>query len=163
MSEYASGMARGVGPKARLVVYMVCWKAGCFDLDILAAFDRAIADGVAVISVSIGGGYVPYYLDCITLGPFAATAKRVFVASSARNDGPTGLSVTNLAPWLTTVGAGSIDRNFPADVTLGNGKTLPGVSLYSVGHLVYLGKAGGLSIALCMESGCRQGEDRGMQ
>ncbi|ERN18248.1 subtilisin-like protease SBT1.6 [Amborella trichopoda] len=168
MSGYASGIARGVAPKGRLAVYKVCWKAGCFDSDILAAFDRAIADGVDVISVSIGGGSVPYYLDCIALGSFGATAKGVFVASSAGNDGPTGLSVTNLAPWLTTVGAGSIDRNFPADVTLGNGKTLHGVSLYSGSSLagkmypvVYPGKAGGLSTALCMDNSLSPGAVKG--
>ncbi|XP_031495085.1 subtilisin-like protease SBT1.6 [Nymphaea colorata] len=158
MSGYASGVAKGVAPKSRLAVYKVCWKSGCFDSDILAAFDRAVADGVDVISVSIGGGSVPYYLDCIALGSFAAASKGVFVASSAGNEGPTGMSVTNLAPWITTVGAGTIDRNFPAEVKLGDGRTFSGVSLYSGKPLsgsmypvVYPGSNGGLSASLCME------------
>ncbi|KAF6164016.1 hypothetical protein GIB67_028720 [Kingdonia uniflora] len=163
MAGYASGIAKGVAPKARLAVYKVCWKnSGCYDSDILAAFDRAVADGVDVISISIGGGdgiSSPYYLDPIAIGSYGAMLKGVFVSSSAGNNGPTGMSVTNLAPWLTTVGAGTIDRSFPTDVVLGNGKKLAGVSLYSglplngkMFPLVYPGKSGLLAASLCMEN-----------
>ena len=163
MSGYASGIAKGVAPKARLAVYKVCWKnSGCFDSDILAAFDTAVTDGVDVISISIGGGdgiASPYYLDPIAIGSYGAVSRGVFVSSSAGNDGPSGMSVTNLAPWLTTVGAGTIDRNFPAEVILGNGRRLSGVSLYSgaplksrMYQLVYPGKSGVLSDSLCMEN-----------
>ncbi|XP_042511032.1 subtilisin-like protease SBT1.6 [Macadamia integrifolia] len=124
MSGYASGIAKGVAPKARLAVYEVCWKgSGCFDSDILAAFDRAVADRVDVISISIGGGdgiSSPYYHDPIAIGAYGTVSEGVFVSSSAGNDGPNGMSVTNLAQWLTTVGAGTIDRNFPAVVILGD-------------------------------------------
>lgn len=163
MEGYASGIAKGVAPKARLAVYKVCWKnAGCFDSDILAAFDAAVSDGVDVISISIGGGdgvSSPYYLDPIAIGAYGAVSRGVFVSSSAGNDGPNGMSVTNLAPWLTTVGAGTIDRNFPADVILGDGRKLAGVSLYAglplngkMYPIVYPGKSGVLSASLCMEN-----------
>ncbi|MQM02381.1 hypothetical protein Taro_035143 [Colocasia esculenta] len=163
MAGYASGIAKGVAPKARLAAYKVCWKgSGCLDSDILAGFDSAVADGVDVISVSIGGGdgvASPYYLDPIAVGSYGAVTRGVFVSTSAGNDGPTGMSVTNLAPWLMTVGAGTIDRTFPADVMLGDGRKLAGVSLYSgkpldgkMFRLVYPGKAGGLAASLCMEN-----------
>ncbi|KAA8546097.1 hypothetical protein F0562_020452 [Nyssa sinensis] len=163
MSGYASGIAKGVAPKARLAIYKACWKnSGCFDSDILAAFDAAVADGVDVISISIGGGdgiSSPYYLDPIAIGSYGAVSRGVFVSSSAGNDGPNGMSVTNLAPWLTTVGAGTIDRNFPADIILGDGRKLAGVSLYAgqplsgkMYPLVYPGKSGVLSASLCMEN-----------
>uniref|UniRef100_A0A5B7B636 Putative subtilisin-like protease n=1 Tax=Davidia involucrata TaxID=16924 RepID=A0A5B7B636_DAVIN len=163
MSGYASGIAKGVAPKARLAIYKACWKnSGCFDSDILAAFDAAVADGVDVISISIGGGdgiSSPYYLDPIAIGSYGAVSRGVFVASSAGNDGPNGMSVTNLAPWLMTVGAGTIDRNFPADIVLGDGRKLAGVSLYAgdplsgkMYPLVYPGKSGVLSASLCMEN-----------
>ncbi|XP_059647481.1 subtilisin-like protease SBT1.6 [Cornus florida] len=163
MAGYASGVAKGVAPKARLAIYKVCWKnSGCFDSDILAAFDAAVVDGVDVISISIGGGdgvSSPYYLDPIAIGAYGATSRGVFVSSSAGNDGPNAMSVTNLAPWITTVGAGTIDRNFPADVVLGNGRKLAGVSLYAgeplngkMYPLVYPGKSGVLSASLCMEN-----------
>ncbi|KAF7801622.1 subtilisin-like protease SBT1.6 [Senna tora] len=74
MSGYASGIAKGVAPKARLAVYKVCWKnSGCFDSNILAAFDSVVADGIDVISISIGGGdgvASPYYLDPIAIGSY---------------------------------------------------------------------------------------------
>lgn len=163
MEGYAFGIAKGVAPKSRLAVYKVCWKnSGCFDSDILAAFDAAVNDGVHVISISIGGGdgiSSPYYLDPIAIGSYGAASRGVFVSSSAGNDGPNGMSVTNLAPWLVTVGAGTIDRNFPAEVVLGDGRRLSGVSLYSGAPLkdkmypvVYPGKSGVLSASLCMEN-----------
>ncbi|XP_010530892.1 PREDICTED: subtilisin-like protease SBT1.6 [Tarenaya hassleriana] len=163
LSGYASGVAKGVAPKARIAAYKVCWKeSGCLDSDILAAFDAAVSDGVDVISISIGGGdgiSSPYYLDPIAIGSYAAASRGIFISSSAGNDGPNGMSVTNLEPWVTTVGAGTIDRNFPADVILGDGRRLSGVSLYSGEPLngkmfpvVYPGKTGMLSASLCMEN-----------
>ncbi|XP_062210539.1 subtilisin-like protease SBT1.6 [Phragmites australis] len=163
MEGYALGVAKGVAPKARVAAYKVCWKgAGCMDSDILAGFDRAVADGVDVISVSIGGGNgvtSPFYLDPIAIGSYGAVSRGVFVATSAGNEGPTAMSVTNLAPWLATVGAGTIDRSFPAEIVLGDGRRLPGVSLYSGKPLAnsslplyYPGRSGGLSASLCMEN-----------
>lgn len=155
---YAKGMAAGMAPKARLAVYKVCWNAGCYDSDILAAFDAAVADGVDVISLSVGGVVVPYHLDVIAVGAFGASEAGVFVSASAGNGGPGGLTVTNVAPWVTTVGAGTIDRDFPANVMLGNGKVISGVSVYggpglTPGRLYQLVYAGsdGYSASLCLE------------
>ncbi|GMH16368.1 hypothetical protein Nepgr_018209 [Nepenthes gracilis] len=172
MNGYADGIAKGVAPKARLAIYKVCWKnSGCFDSDILAAFDAAVTDGVDVISISVGGGdgiSSPYYLDPIAIGSYGAASKGIFVSSSAGNDGPSGISVTNLAPWLMTVGAGTIDRNFPADVVLGDGRKISGVSLYSgqqlngkMYPLVYPGRTGQLSTSLCMENSLDPSEVKG--
>uniref|UniRef100_A0ACD5XIH6 Uncharacterized protein n=1 Tax=Avena sativa TaxID=4498 RepID=A0ACD5XIH6_AVESA len=164
MEGYASGVAKGVAPKARVAVYKVCWKgAGCLDSDILAGFDRAVADGVDVISVSIGGGngaVSPFYIDPIAIGSYGAVSRGVFVATSAGNEGPAPMSVTNLAPWIATVGAGTIDRSFPAEIVLGDGRRMSGVSLYSgkplanntLLSLYYPGRTGGLSASLCMEN-----------
>ncbi|KAL0319482.1 UNVERIFIED_CONTAM: Subtilisin-like protease SBT1.5 [Sesamum angustifolium] len=150
-----------MAPKARLAAYKVCWNAGCYDSDILAAFDAAVADGVDVISLSVGGVVVPYYLDAIAIGAFGAFDAGVFVSASAGNGGPGGLTVTNVAPWVTTVGAGTIDRDFPADVKLGNGRIIRGVSVYggpALAHdklypLIYAGSEGsdGYSSSLCLE------------
>jgi|UniRef100_A0A2N9FWU0 subtilisin family serine protease len=163
MSGYAPGIAKGVAPKARLAVYKVCWKnSGCFDSDILSAFDTAVKDGVDVISISIGGSdgvAAPYYLDPIAIGAYGAVSRGIFVSSSGGNGGPDLMTVTNVAPWLTTVGAGTIDRNFPAVIILGDGQKLSGVSLYSgaplngkMYSLVYPGKSGILSASVCMEN-----------
>ncbi|XP_027337902.1 subtilisin-like protease SBT1.5 [Abrus precatorius] len=162
---YAKGVAAGMAPKARLAVYKVCWNGGCYDSDILAAFDAAVSDGVHVASLSVGGVVVPYHLDVIAIGAFGASNAGVFVSASAGNGGPGGLTVTNVAPWVTTVGAGTIDRDFPADVKLGNGKIIPGVSIYGgpgltpgrMYPIVYAGTeqfgsgGDGYSSSLCLE------------
>ncbi|RVW49786.1 Subtilisin-like protease SBT1.7 [Vitis vinifera] len=41
--------------------------------------------------------------------------------ADAGNAGPHGYTIFNGAPWITTIGAGTIDRDYAADVTLGNG------------------------------------------
>ncbi|WVZ18970.1 hypothetical protein V8G54_006292 [Vigna mungo] len=128
---FANGTARGMATQARVATYKVCWLGGCFSSDIAAGIDKAIADGVNILSMSIGGGLTDYYRDTIAIGTFAATAHGILVSTSAGNGGPSQASLSNVAPWLTTVGAGTIDRDFPAYVTLGNGKSYTGVSLYN--------------------------------
>lgn len=128
---YASGVAIGVAPKARIAVYKICWKNGCMDSDILAGFDKAVEDGVNVISISVGGGAVPYNLDPMAIGAFAAMERGILVSASAGNEGPTKMTVTNVAPWMTTVGASTIDRKFAADLVLEDGRVINGESLYS--------------------------------
>ncbi|CAI9111314.1 OLC1v1011512C1 [Oldenlandia corymbosa var. corymbosa] len=127
---YAPGSARGMANRARVAVYKVCWIGGCFSSDILAAMDKAIADNVDVMSLSLGGGTSDYYRDSVAIGAFSAMEKGILVSCSAGNAGPSTYSLSNLAPWITTVGAGTLDRDFPAFVSLGNGKNFSGVSLY---------------------------------
>ncbi|XP_059640181.1 subtilisin-like protease SBT1.4 [Cornus florida] len=149
--QYARGEARGMAIKARIAVYKICWGSGCYDSDILAAMDQAIADGVHVISLSVGAsGYAPQYdHDSIAIGSFGAAQHGVLVSCSAGNSGPDPYTAVNIAPWILTVGASTIDREFPADVVLGDDSTFGGVSLYSgdlLGNskipLVYAGDCG---------------------
>ncbi|XP_020571348.1 subtilisin-like protease SBT1.4 [Phalaenopsis equestris] len=136
---YAEGEARGIATEAHISAYKICWIAGCFDSDILAAMDAAVADGANVISLSVGSnGYPPaYYRDSIAIGAFGAARHGVIVSCSAGNSGPD--------PWASTV-----DREFPADVVLGDGSLYNGVSLYAGSDnvtaadlpLVYGGDAG---------------------
>ncbi|CAH9111369.1 unnamed protein product [Cuscuta europaea] len=93
--------------------------------------ESAIQDGVDILSLSLGVGSVDYYDDVIAVGAFSAVEKGIVVVCSAGNDGPSLYTVSNMAPWITTVGAGTLDRDFPAPVTLGNGNKIPGVSLYN--------------------------------
>ncbi|XP_038970294.1 subtilisin-like protease SBT1.7 [Phoenix dactylifera] len=128
---FAAGTARGMATRARVAAYKVCWVGGCFSSDILAAIDRAVDDGCHVLSLSLGGGMSDYYRDSVAIGAFNAMEKGVLVSCSAGNSGPSASSLSNVAPWITTVGAGTLDRDFPAYVVLGNGKNYSGVSLYS--------------------------------
>lgn len=127
---YASGTARGMAARARVAIYKVCWLGGCFSSDILKAMDTAIEDNVNVMSLSLGGGMSNYYRDSVAIGAFAAMEKGILVSCSAGNAGPSSYSLSNLAPWITTVGAGTLDRDFPAYASLGNGLNYSGVSLY---------------------------------
>ncbi|CAA2958494.1 subtilisin-like protease [Olea europaea subsp. europaea] len=155
---YAVGTARGMATRARVAVYKVCWIGGCFSSDILAAVDKAIDDNVNVLSLSLGGSMSDYYRDSVAIGAFAAMEKGILVSCSAGNGGPSSYSLANVAPWITTVGAGTLDRDFPAYVSVGNGKNFSGVSLYRGNSLpakmlpfVYAGNASNVTGGnLCM-------------
>ncbi|KAF8030595.1 hypothetical protein BT93_E2892 [Corymbia citriodora subsp. variegata] len=126
----ASGTARGAVPGARLAMYKVCWvSSGCSDMDLLAAFDAAIHDGVDIISISIGGMVPDYTNDSIAVGAFHAMRRGILTVTSAGNNGPNLASVANHAPWLVTVAASGIDRQFRSKVQLGDGRTLWGVGV----------------------------------
>ncbi|XAR61368.1 Tripeptidyl-peptidase II [Bertholletia excelsa] len=128
----ATGVAAGMAQKARIAVYKTCWEFSCMESDILSAFDYAVQDGVDIISASIGGeNGIPYHMDPIAIGSFGAMEQGIFVSVSAGNSGPGSKSVSNIAPWMTTVGAGTIDRKFPADLLLADGTVITGVSLYN--------------------------------
>jgi hypothetical protein len=117
----AAGGARGGAPMARIAVYKTCWDSGCYDVDLLAAFDDAIRDGVHLLSVSLGpdAPQGDYFKDAISIGSFHAASHGVLVVASVGNAGDRG-SATNLAPWMITVGASSMDRDFASDIVLGN-------------------------------------------
>ncbi|KAL1200173.1 Subtilisin-like protease SBT4.15 [Cardamine amara subsp. amara] len=125
----ANGTARGGVPSARIATYKVCWFLECSDMDMLAAFDEAISDGVDIISVSIGGSSLPFFEDPIAIGAFHAMKRGILTTCSAGNTGPGLFTVSNLAPWVMTVAANSLDRKFETVVKLGNGLTASGISL----------------------------------
>ncbi|KAH9611864.1 hypothetical protein KSS87_019543 [Heliosperma pusillum] len=130
-----NGIAKGGSPKARVAAYKVCGKpingSECFDADILAAFDTAIHDGVDVLSVSLGGDAVDYVNDGVAIGAFHAVQNGIVVVMSAGNSGPGLGTVSNVAPWMITVGASTMDREFESYVELGNRDRLKGASLSS--------------------------------
>ncbi|XP_013446506.2 subtilisin-like protease SBT4.14 isoform X2 [Medicago truncatula] len=123
----ANGTARGAVPSARLAIYKVCWKEdGCADMDVLAGFEAAIDDGADVISVSLGGENSNYLQDSISIGAFHAMRKGIITVASAGNDGPTMATVENHAPWVVTVAASGIDRDFHSTVELGTRTNVSG-------------------------------------
>ncbi|GLJ35476.1 hypothetical protein SUGI_0713500 [Cryptomeria japonica] len=130
---FGNGTAMGMAPAARLAIYKVCWgqKGDCDASDIAAAMEKAVQDGVDIISISIGdASELPFYTDHTALAAFGAIEKGVLVSASAGNEGPFSYSLTNTAPWLITVGASTIDREFLSPLKLGNGELFRGLSLY---------------------------------
>nr|APH81258.1 subtilisin-like serine protease A [Hevea brasiliensis] len=123
----ANGTAKGGSPNARVASYKVCWR-GCNDADVLAAFDAAIQDGVDILSVSLGSRPRHYFGHGISMGSFHAVKNGILVVCSAGNSGGQGGRVSNVAPWILTVAASTIDRNFASNVILGNNRLFKGLS-----------------------------------
>ena len=76
-----------------------------------------------VINFSISGSQTNFR-DAVEIAFLFAADAGVFVAASAGNSGPTTSTVAHPGPWLTTVAAGTHNRNGEGSVTLGNGVTL---------------------------------------
>ncbi|KAK4835176.1 hypothetical protein QYF36_006359 [Acer negundo] len=130
---FGQGTARGGVPSSRIAVYKVCWSDSCSEADILAAFDDAIADGVDIISVSIGGNPpLDYFNDSMAIGSFHAMRNGILTSISAGNDGPKPSTISNFAPWFISVAASTIDRNFSTKFQLGNNKFYEGISINTV-------------------------------
>lgn len=126
------GSVSGIAPRARIAAYKVCWETpdggSCFSSDSVAAIDQAVADGVDVINFSISGS-TTNFRDSVEIAFLFAADAGVFVAASAGNSGPTTSTVAHPGPWLTTVAAGTHNRNGNGSVTLGNSVTYSGASV----------------------------------
>ena len=129
------GTARGGVPNARIAMYKVCWNSGCSDMDLLAGFDDAIADGVNFISVSLGGSPREFFSDPMAIGAFHAMKRGILTTCSAGNSGPYTETVENVAPWILTVAASSIDRQFMTPLVLGDGKK---AAVSSIHFMIFL-------------------------
>ncbi|MFB9378429.1 S8 family serine peptidase [Kineococcus gynurae] len=129
------GPVSGVAPGASIAAYKVCWdsadgESGCTTSDILAALDAAVADNVDVINFSIGGEGETVD-DPIQLAMLSAASAGIFIAASAGNSGPDADTLSNLGPWVTTVGAATaVDRE--GTIVLGDGRKFVGARLEQV-------------------------------
>ncbi|GJY30419.1 subtilisin-like protease SBT1.2 [Tanacetum coccineum] len=154
----ASGTAAGIAPYAHLAVYKVCFGPDCPESDILAGLDAAVADGVDVISISLGEEEnVPFFQDNIAVASFSAVQKGIFVSCATGNAGPFNGTATNVAPWVLTVGASNTDRKIKVTAKLGNNKEFDGESLFqpkdfptTLVPLVYAGISNKQDSKLCV-------------
>ncbi len=130
------GAVSGIAPRARIATYKVCWgrgtDGGCFGSDSVAAIDQAVADGVDVINFSISGTSTNFR-DAVEIAFLFAADAGVFVAASAGNAGPASSTVAHPGPWLTTVAAGTHNRDGAGSATLGNSVTYTGASMATLG------------------------------
>ncbi len=129
IDEQDFGRDSGMAPAAHLAVYKACWTApdpsddGCATADVVAAVDRAVADGVDVLSYSVTGSSNP--ADTVSRAFLSASTAGVFVAAAAGNRTTGSDAVGNVAPWVTTVGA-STHPLYQGGVRLGDGRTFIG-------------------------------------
>ncbi|CAI5501698.1 unnamed protein product [Closterium sp. Naga37s-1] len=116
----AGGKASGMAPAARLAMYKVLWHTegsltGTW-ADIEAAVNQAVADGVDVISISLGGmDNKETYFDHMPY--LSANLAGVLVSYAAGNAGSPGYwdpgyfrTIDNFSPFYLTVGASTIGR-----------------------------------------------------
>ena len=128
------GEISGMAPRARIAAYKALWStqdgstASGQSSDLVAAIDQAVADGVDVINYSISGT-TTNFLDPVEVSFLFAADAGVFVATSAGNSGPTTGTVAHPSPWITTVAAGTHNRDGQGSVTLGNNVTYNGASV----------------------------------
>ncbi|CAI5958895.1 unnamed protein product [Closterium sp. NIES-64] len=116
-----AGPASGMAPRGRLAIYKAIWfnasEGYGHDCDIFAAVDQAVADGVDVLSMSIGSGEDTYFGDLPLL---RAVQAGVFLAMAAGNEGPPPMAqkpygfrtLSNAAPFYLTVAASSTDDDW---------------------------------------------------
>lgn len=128
------GEISGMAPRARISAYKALWStqdgstASGFNSDLTAAIDQAVADGVDVINYSVSGA-TTNFLDPVQVSFLFAADAGIFVSASAGNSGPATGTVAHPSPWLTTVAAGTHNRDGRGSVTLGNGATYNGASV----------------------------------
>ncbi|GMI91145.1 Subtilisin-like Serine protease 1.7 [Hibiscus trionum] len=161
---YAQGVARGIATAAHVAMYKVSPTRSSMESDVLAAMDQAIADGVDIMSLSLGFDPTPYFQDVIAIASLSAVQKGIAVICAAGNYYSPN-TTHNAAPWITTVGAGTLDRSFTATVTLGNDQTFEGKSEFPNRALVihtplYYGKSD-FDKAICRNGALNESEVSG--
>ncbi|MDJ0919211.1 MAG: S8 family serine peptidase, partial [Woeseiaceae bacterium] len=106
------GTVEGIAPRARVAVYKACWlrpdatRASCNTSDLANAIDAAVADGVDIISYSVGSSFLRVTSpDDIALA--GATKAGVLAVVAAGNDGPNLGTIGSPAggPWAITAAA----------------------------------------------------------
>jgi subtilisin family serine protease len=168
------GPISGMAPRARIAAYKALWStedsstAGGSTTDLVAAIDTAVADGVDVINYSVSGSQTNF-ADAVEISFLFAARAGIFVATSAGNNGPATSTVAHPGPWLTTVAAGTHNRDGKGSVTLGNGTTYNGASVASTAVTAPLINAEDAAVAgasaadlanamLCFSAGDNDGE-----
>ena len=165
-SSLATRLA-GVAPRANLIVY----RAGVENFAqsaLVMAVDQAIADGVHVLSWSLGGGS-PDPWSALGDQPESPTARAVtnavragiaFAASAGNNGAQAGFTTYASLPWVAAVGNTTADRRAGPAVGEFSGSAAPPAATLAGAGLS--GSFGPASIVLGEQfgsAGCAQGSD----
>jgi hypothetical protein len=122
----------GVAPRANIVAFDICYYDSseqgtiCPTTAIVAAFDKAVSDGlIDVINYSFSGSRTPWD-DAIALAMLNAVSAGIMITTTAGNIGPDPGSVHHLEPWAATVAASTHGRGeFTVDFGLTGPNPLP--------------------------------------
>ena len=152
--------AKGAAPKAEIMVGKVCSLEGCYNSDIQAGIEWAVANNADIISMSLGSRRV-YRSDCdytdLAIASNETLSEGVVVVAASGNDGRRGVSSPGCASGVIAVGA--VDDNDNVAYFSNYGSSLdvvaPGVSVYSTmpTYEVYYNTAYGYSLDYASMSG----------
>jgi subtilisin family serine protease len=152
----------GVAPKAQLYVYRVFGCAGSTDV-VTEAINRAVQDGVDVISMSLGSDFGTTSTPDAVAAENASRAGVVVVASSG-NEGPSAYMTGTPASSSRTISVAALDSNatFPgATIQLAGGATVSALNANN-GPLPQSGKLDVLMSGGSISLGCSLGDYAGI-
>ncbi|GJP35236.1 hypothetical protein CLOM_g19743 [Closterium sp. NIES-68] len=120
------GTARGMAPRARVAVYKALWFDGRVamgsEADVYKAVDRAVADGVDILSMSVAFSDENYFKHLPLMRAAQAGVLPILVAGNlkAPPDTDDGMyrTIRNASPYYLTVAASTTDRAWPPQATL---------------------------------------------
>lgn len=119
------GNVVGIAPGARVATYKACWirpgatRAACNASDLANAIDSAVADGVDIISYSVGSSMREITApDDVAL--MAAAKAGVLTVVAAGNEGPNLATIGSPAggPWVITAAASSREGSSSVEAAL---------------------------------------------
>jgi subtilisin family serine protease len=126
---------RSVAGIFRIAVYKALYRfIGGYIADVVAAVDQAVADGVDILSLSLGpntpSGYSNVtFLNVFDVALLSAVKSDVLVVQAVGNGGPNPKTVLSFSPWILSVAAGVDDRSYPHYVRLANNMSFSGMGL----------------------------------
>jgi hypothetical protein len=154
-NDLGLGVISGIAPRARIATYKALWAIPAFDgsgfgadSDLVAAIDAAVADGVDVLNLSIGGPIdLPPFTDRSNMrDPVALALLRAFDAGvvavlAAGNDGPDPETIESPghAPWVISAGSSGLSTTFTATATVSAGPDGPTVTARGISPTPALG------------------------
>lgn len=105
----ADGLSQGVAPGASILAYQVLDENGVgYSSDVIAALERAVADGAHVINLSLGGPGTPS--DPLSLAAHTAVDAGCVVVAAAGNYGPRAGTVQSPAVASGVLAVGATDK-----------------------------------------------------
>ncbi|KAK9151588.1 hypothetical protein Syun_009897 [Stephania yunnanensis] len=124
------GQASGMAPRAQIAVYKAIFPSIGTMTDVVAAIEQAVADGVDILTLSVGPDEPPKdtisFLNVFEIFMLQARRAGVFVVQAVGNKGPSPSTVVSFSPWAVGVAAANMDRSFSSTLILGNGQKIEG-------------------------------------
>jgi len=153
----------GVAPLANLITYKACeMDSDCQGDWLLAAINRAVADGVDVINYSIGGGASNPWASADAIAFRGARDAGIVAVAAAGNDGPGAGSINSPAnaPWVLAAAASTHNRLVGNQLVLSGGVSpVPGAAGMLVGASNTGGTPAALELVLADVPLCGEGSD----